>query len=332
MDASSTKILNGINARLGDIDFKLTVLMDMLGKSSSAGAPTSPHGIHQTAFSTADSTANSGEQMNLLMAANMAAAACTFNSLLPSVTALNPTQTSPLAPNALLAAAAMAAASANHNHQTPVNELPNSLNELVLARMLSACQQRQQRDTPPSTSHTPNGEDNDNAEGNESSPLSEGSNSLEIRDSSPCGEDLKNFANGDEAMNSTDMGNSTPTESPINYSSKPPHVGSNNSTPNGKRTFRQSSYPPVSAISPNVESSFPNGAVKRAAEKAARSFQSTQPKVFAWQILRESIADDELKGIQISLRTFHGESAAHLLSRQLPKVIRMSICRRTPQQ
>ncbi|CAL2041747.1 unnamed protein product [Caenorhabditis brenneri] len=63
---------------------------------------------------------------------------------------------------------------------------------------------------------------------------------------------------------------------------------------------------------------FPEGAVRRAAKKAAKYFQGAQPKVFAWQLLRESVTDEELRNVQISLRSY--QNVDHLLGRQLPKI------------
>uniref|UniRef100_A0AC35UI48 Homeobox domain-containing protein n=1 Tax=Rhabditophanes sp. KR3021 TaxID=114890 RepID=A0AC35UI48_9BILA len=69
-----------------------------------------------------------------------------------------------------------------------------------------------------------------------------------------------------------------------------------------------------------LEHMFSAGALSRAADKSSRSFISVQPKVLAWQLCRESFSDGELRGVSISLRTFHSENAAHLLARQLPKI------------
>uniref|UniRef100_A0AC34RK57 Uncharacterized protein n=2 Tax=Panagrolaimus sp. JU765 TaxID=591449 RepID=A0AC34RK57_9BILA len=301
LEPDAKSMLNAISGRLNEIDLKLSLILDLLNKQQNSGLMDCAPAVSVAeslipAVNTSQSLAN-----QLVAAVNSASllnsppptsifndptlasrllAACQERPDLQSALSALSGQMPKLEPKLEPDTNALIWAAVNNSAQTS----PTDQSELMAAMMAAANASHaimHQTIPSPSTHQPP--EDRQKIAGS--------------ADSKAFSDDVVDENEEDEEFDFEDEGDS-PTAT----------------------TSKQSAQSELSPPATDVESSFPEGAVKRAAEKAARSFQSTQPKVFAWQILRESITDDELKNIQISLRTFHGETAAHLLSRQLPKI------------
>lgn len=331
LDANSKSILTGINNRLNEIDLKLSFVLELI--SCKFNNENCNPALFNGTINQPNNT-SSGVSDSALV--NMAAAVSTLSNL------VNVSNASSVFTNSH---------QNNNQHNNDAKSLSSSLfndsiTNSITSRLLAACQDSNQQNVNDEFNALSNSPSRAYSALNEnSSPLSNGGAEL-IGSASPAAstsalvqnengglidDDDEIVGGDDEYFNDYDkevtesvsppstalfsgvkMERLSPS-SPLYKLTRKLQTNGNNGTNTNLSQNQQKS-------AEFVESRFPNGAVKRAAEKAARSFQSTQPKVFAWQILRESIADDELKNIQISLRTFHGETALHLLSRQIPKI------------
>ncbi|CAD5229576.1 unnamed protein product [Bursaphelenchus okinawaensis] len=307
-ETESKQLLNGISSRLQDIDTKLSFVVELL--SNRAGQQAVENAAQSLNIPVSKVVGNhqfEGNQMNI------AAVMSTLNNLAQNQ---SPKMTFPPMfiknENSLLG-----------SPQEGQSSVAQSLfgDNLAFTNLLAACQER-----PALCMALANNSMAQNLQTNSSSPGSTDAPAASPSASTPKAEnggvkseEAASYGEGMEEDNEFDEFDDE-RESPTNASniSALGHLLQQSA----KEQQANGEWPSGadSAAAMAVESKFPEGAVRRAAEKAARSFQSTQPKVFAWQILRESITDDELRNIQISLRTFHGESAQHLLSRQLPKI------------
>ncbi|KAI1724468.1 Suppressor/Enhancer of Lin-12 [Ditylenchus destructor] len=302
----------GINNRLNDIDLKLAVVLEMFAARLNENNPILPG-------CSTNGQANSCPEAQAAAMANMAAAVSTLNTLAQATNSSPSTIFSQMGPQLF---------NSNQSNGCQPNIFSDALANSLTSRLLAACQDGQlQQQIEKYDTNTPSpslqtGSRAQSVGANEDpSPLSavtddnSQESSIQHNDNPSSFLDVRHRSDDDgEGMGDEEFMDDYDNEDELPSSQTPTRL------PHNKKSVHCKIEPNTSN---ELDEKFPNGAVKRAAEKAARSFQSTQPKVFAWQILRESISDEELKNIQISLRTFHGETASHLLSRQLPKVSRI---------
>ncbi|CAD5234229.1 unnamed protein product [Bursaphelenchus xylophilus] len=312
-DSDSKQLLNSITSRLQEIDMKLSFVVELLANRAGQQAVENAAQALNIPVSKVVGTHQFGnDQMN---AVNIAAAMSTLNNLVQNH---SPKMNFP--PMFIKNENTLLGSPQDGQSSVAQSLFSDSLTNSFTSRLLAACQER-----PDLCMALANNGMNQNVQTNSSSPGSTDAPAASPSASTPKAEnggikseEAASYGEGMEEDNEFDEFDDE-RESPTNAANvalghllqqSAKEQQANGDWPQGAD----------SAAAIAVESKFPEGAVRRAAEKAARSFQSTQPKVFAWQILRESITDDELRNIQISLRTFHGESAQHLLSRQLPKI------------
>lgn len=283
LDADSKSILNGINMRLNDIDLKLSFVLELLTNRF----PDHPQ-LAAAAANTFKFDTENSEAANV--AAATAAAMSTLNNLVQVTYLL--LEASSLALYGAIrntrvvlqvsAASSMLASPPPPAFPLQSNIFTESLTNSLTNRLLAACQERQDLANVIATQHAQgqlsallNGGPSPSSATEAVSPtastsaqnendVGQKSESSVAQSADDCEEVEEDYEFDEEQASPA-----TVCKQEQSRSRQSPFVKQENADSNG-------SMPVIAA---NVEGRFPEGAVRRAAEKAARSFQSTQPKV-----------------------------------------------------
>lgn len=260
LDADSKAILNGINLRLNDIDLKLSIVLELLATRLPAQLPTTSSPTENgTLFNSLSTTFGSTNLLHTL--ANASA-----NLVSPSHTKFTDSLT-----------ARLLAACQDHVEITPGSK---NVPSLLKTESTESMIWHSPSERPSPTVADLNGTFSVSMMAQASPTISTAVQNENVDGSKSCGGSA-------ESKEFTDDGEYGDDDDEIKDEYEDVYHDSNANTP--VTLIKQGmglASPGVDEASTstggavaNVEGRFPEGAVKRAAEKAARSFQSTQPKV-----------------------------------------------------